>query len=414
MLISGKRNASISLLCVINALGTGGAEAMLYRLLTHLDRTRFRARVVTLIDTIEPFATKIRSLGIPVQTLGMRPGRPNPLYVLRLARWLRQDPPDVIQTWLYHADLVGGLAARLAGGIPVVWGIRHSDLSREGNPWLTLQTVKACARLSHWLPRRIVCNSEASRAVHAAAGYAAEKMMVIPNGLDLAMFRPDPAARESVKKELLEIRGESPLVGLIGRFHPHKDHQNFIQAAAILSRSRPDVHFLLCGRGITWDNPKLVRWIMEAGIGDRFRLLGDRDDVPRLMAGLDLAVSSSFGESFPNVIAEAMSCGVPCVATDVGDSAHIVGQIGRIVPPRDPRALAEAIEELLELNEEERCRLGAEARRRVQEHFDLPPMIAQFERLLWELGGREERESRNHPSQARQVTPAAAAIDRMP
>ena len=224
---------------------------------------------------------------------------------------------------MYHADLIGGMAAKLAGGIPVTWGIRHCNLSREDNRWLTLQTVKACARMSGWLPVKIICNSEASRKAHVAVGYANEKMLVIHNGSDLATFKPDPAAREVIRKEL-EIPKDAPLIGLVGRFDPQKDHRTFVQAAALLLRERPDVHFLLCGDDVTWDNRQLARWIREAGISDRCHLLGHRDDVPRIMAALDIAASSSVGESFANVIVEAMSCGVPCVVTDVGDSALIV------------------------------------------------------------------------------------------
>src|SRR6185503_9929721 len=131
-----------------------------------------------------------------------------------------------------------------------------------------------------------------------------------------------------------------PLIGLVGRFDPQKDHRNFIAAAAILHRSCPDVHFLLCGDNVTWENAKLRGWIEETGLRKQYRLVGRRQDMARLTAALDIGTSSSsYGEGFPNVIGEAMSCGVPCVVTDIGDSALIVGQTGRVVPAQNPEAL---------------------------------------------------------------------------
>ena len=361
---------------------------MLCRLLAGLDRHRFIPRVISMLDG--PMRQNIEALGVSVRSLDMRRGVPNPLSILKLIRWLREDPPDVIQTWMYHADLIGGLAAKLAGGIPVAWGIHQSDLSREGNKWLTLQTIRACARLSRSLPARIVCSSEASRRAHANIGYVADKMTIIQNGSDLNMFKPDPEARLSVRREL-EIPEHAPLIGLVGRFHPQKDHRNFIQAAAAVYQERPDVHFLLCGDEVTWGNLRLATWIEEAGIRRHCRLLGRRDDVPRLMAALDIAATSSSGESFPNVIVEAMSCGVPCAVTDVGDSALIVGQSGLVVPPRQPGALAEALRSLIDVGRDGRIRMGATARYLIKERFDLPQIVSRYQNLYQELMARPSR-----------------------
>jgi len=375
----------ISIHFLISSFSSGGAEMMLYRLVGRMDRSRFAPQVISMRDIdLAPLTDRFRSLGVPLRSLGMQPGKPNPLALLRLVQWLREDQPDLIHSWMYHADLLGGLAAKLAGGIPVAWGIRHCNLSRQSNRWLTLQTVKACARMSDWLPAKIICNSEASRNAHAAVGYANEKMLVIYNGSDLATFKPDPAARELIRKEL-DIPSEAPLIGLVGRFHPQKDHHNFIQAAALLHRDRPDVRFLLCGDDVTWENPQLARWIQKAGISGCCRLLGHRDDIPHLTAALDIAASSSIGESFANVIVEAMSCGVPCVVTDVGDSAQIVGQVGWVVPPKNPAALSLAWREVIELGQDGRSRLGAAARTRVTEHFDLPNMVTRYQNLYQEL-----------------------------
>jgi glycosyltransferase involved in cell wall biosynthesis len=361
---------------------------MLYRLLSKIDGTSFKVdetEVVSLID-IGPIGQKIRALGVSVRALGMRQGVPNPLAVLRLARWLRQDPPHVIQTWMYHADLVGGLAARLAGGIPIAWGIHNSDLDPQLAGQMTIWTAMACARLSRWLPTRIVCCSKASQRVHTHLGYVADKMVVIPNGFDPTAFRPDPVARQSVRQEL-GIPEKALLIGLVARFGSRKDHHNFVQAAARFHACAPESHFLLCGDGITWENPKLAGWIEAAGIQSQCHLLGRREDIPRLTAALDIAsTASSYGEAFPLVIGEAMACGVPCVVTDVGDSAIIVGKTGVVVPPKDPQALASGWSQLLlDMSREERVQLGLAARQRIMERFSLGKIVEQYERLYESL-----------------------------
>jgi glycosyltransferase involved in cell wall biosynthesis len=320
-----------------------------------------------------------------VRVLGMRAGIPDPLGVQRLACWLQQDPPHLIQTWMYHADLIGGLAAKLAGGIPVAWNIRHSDFDAKDNKRSTYWTIRACARFSRWLPARIICCSESSRQVHTALGYTADKMVVIPNGFDLTIFRPDPGARISVRQEL-GISGDAVIIGMVGRFNAQKDHYTFIRAAARLHALSPEVHFLLCGDGVTPENSQLDEWINTHGIANCFHLLGQREDIPRLNAALDIGtMTSAHGEGFPNVIGEAMACGVPCVVTDVGDSASIVGDTGRVVPPKNPQALVNAWRELIEMGPHGRSLLGAAGRRRVGEHFGLKAITAKYQELYEEI-----------------------------
>lgn len=365
-------------------LYAGGAEVMLLRLLSRLDRERFQPSVISLIQ-LGPVGEKIAQLGIPVRSLEMQPGRPSVVSIWRLVRWLRRERPHIMQTWMYHADLLGGVAALVVGHIPTSWGIHHSDPLAQGYGPFTALTVKLCARWSRWMPKRIVCVSESSRQAHVAFGYSDDKMLVIPNGVDLSASKPDPAAGSLIRETLL-IPSEAPVIGLVGRFHQQKDHQNFVQAAKRIVANRPSVHFVLCGEGVTWDNEELATWIDEAGIRANCRVLGRRDDIPQLMASFDLAtLSSCFGESFPMVIIEAMSCGVPCVVTDVGDSGHIVGSTGLVVPPRDPSALAQAWERMLDLGREQLLQTGVDARQRVQDHFDLPKIVDRYQTLFEEL-----------------------------
>lgn len=371
----------ISITFVITNLDCGGAEVMLFRLLSRLDRCRFTPQVISLID-IGQIGKQIQALGIPVRTLGMRRGWPSLKALILLVRWLRRDRPHVVQTWMYHADLLGCLAARLAGRIPVVWGIHQSDLSLAGNRYLTLITVKICAYLSRWLPKQIVCCSEASRQAHQGVGYAPEKLVTIPNGYDVEIFKPDPLSRQMIRKEL-DVPDNVTVVGMVARAHPQKDHPNLFQAARVMLRKRRDVCFVLCGRDVSWDNEEFTAYIDPADHRN-FRLMGQRDDIHRVTASFDIATLSSFGEAFPNVISEAMSCAVPCVVTDVGDAALIVGETGIIVPPRNPDALADAWSEMMDLGTEDRSKLGRAARERIKEQFNLPKIVDRYESLYEE------------------------------
>jgi glycosyltransferase involved in cell wall biosynthesis len=384
---------------IIAGLDSDGAEKMLQRLIAGMDSSRFENEVISLTG-LGPMARQIEACGVRVRALGMKRGSANPFYLLKLAAWLRKSQPHVIQTWMYHADLIGGLAARLAGRSGVVWNIRHSELHPETDKRSTVWTGRVCARLSRQLPRRIVCCSETSRKFHSKFGYAADRMQVILNGFDLHRFRSNPRQRAEVR-EALGIPQSAPVVGLIARKHPVKDHRNFMQAAGLLHREFPEVQFVLCGEGVTFSDPELLAWAQSAGIQNVCHLLGQRDDVPRILNAFDIATSSSSGEAFPNAVAEAMACGVPCVVTDVGDSGFIVDQTGRVVAPRDPSALAQGWKELLEAGPEVRRDLGVAARERVEQHFGLAAVIGQYQDLYTQVS---QETSAKGPSHARSTT----------
>ena len=373
----------IKVMHVITTLGPAGAETMLCRIASRMDGTRFENEVVSLTGVLH-LARRMEAIGVRVRTLDMNARIPNPLLVLRLAQWIRESKPDVIHTWMYHANLVGSLASRLAGNVPVVWGIHHNALDPRIDKRRTILVNYACALLSRQFPSRIVCCSQASLRNHKKLRYAVEKLEVVPNGFDLERIKRDPAAHASVRREL-DIPKDAPLIGMAARFHPLKDHLNFVQAAAHLHKQIPEVHFLLCGIDITWQNSPLARWIDEAGIRDRCHLLGLRQDMPRLFAGIDIATTASISEAFPVVVGEAMACETPCVVTDVGDSALIVGKTGLVVAPRDPEALAQAWRRLIEGGPALRRRLGIAGRDRIREFFALSTIVERYQAIYSDL-----------------------------
>ena len=368
---------------VINNLAIGGAEMMLYKLLSRTSRERFEPIVISLMGR-GALGAHIEGLDIPVYTLGMEPGAPTPAAfwrLIRLVRWLR---PGLIQGWMSHGNLAAQLAgAFVPGAVPVLWNVRRTLYSLDHEKSTSKIVIKLGARLSG-LPAKILYNSKIGAVQYRGFGYRADKTLIVPNGFDTELFTPSMEARSDVRHEL-GVAGNTVLIGLAGRYSPMKDHANFLRAAALLLKCHPDVHFVLSGRGVAWDNRALSELVRSLGIVERVHLLGERHDMARLTAALDIASSSSaYDEGFPNVVGEAMSCGVPCVVTDVGDSAWVVGEAGRVVPPRNSEALYAAWRELVDMETAVRRELGMRARQRVKEQFSIERIVQQYESVYGE------------------------------
>lgn len=366
---------------IITGLATGGAEMMLYKILENSVLLRRGGNVIALRGEGE-MVERIRSLGIRVDCLDMRPGTFDLPKMFRLYQMLRLEKPDVISTWMYHADFVGGIMARLIG-VPSIWGVRHSDISKNGINPRTRIILKMCALLSSRIPKKIATCSFRARDVHVESGYHAIKFIVIPNGFDLDRFRPDIEARRALYKEL-GLADSACLIGLIGRFDPIKNHEGFVQAAALIAAKNENAYFLLAGNGVDQGNATLWGWIRRAGLEDRFYTLGLRKDVERITAALDVAVNFSWGEAFSNAIGEAMACGVPCVVSDVGDSAFIVDDAGIVISPGNVDELARAVYHILALPDEKKNQLGERARERVMQNFAIGEVARRYEKLFQE------------------------------
>jgi len=379
----------IRVLHITTGLETGGAEIMLYRLLERID-SRFASSVVSLTSA-GSYGDRIADLGIDVQILGMKRGVPTPGALLRLREIVRQEQPDVLCGWMYHGNLAAiAVRALTAPERPVVWTVHNAIDKRE--KFLTRLAIAAGARLSPACQHAIFFSYQNYQA-HEAIGYRAAATSVVPNGFDTAQFVPSAAARASVRAEL-QLPPDTPLIGLLARFHPMKDHATFLQAAALLARAQPEVHFLLAGTEVTAETPELAEWMRSRDLKGRVHLLGVREDVPRLMAALDIGgLSSAYGEACPTVVGEAMACGVPCVVTDTGDSGLLVGETGRVVPPQDAAALARAWAELLALGREGRAQLGAAARSRIEQHYPIARIVRGYEDVFDSVVARRSGES---------------------
>jgi glycosyltransferase involved in cell wall biosynthesis len=377
---------------------------MLYKLLSRTNRERFQPAVISL-DGMAKLGDRIKQLGIPVFAMGLKPPRLRLLSLLRLARTVRRVKPDLIQGWMAHGNLAAQFAAMFAPRpVSVFWNIRQSLYSLDHEKPTTARAIKIGARLSSW-PAMILNNSSKSVAQHSAIGYKTESTVVIPNGFDTELFTPSEEARYDVRAEL-GVSHDTFLIGLIGRYHPMKDHTTFLRAAGLLLKDYPDTQFVLAGKRVDWNNDSLRTQVQDLDMVERVHLLGERLDMPRLTAALDVATSSSYDEGFPNVIGEAMACGVPCAVTEVSDLPWIVGDCGRVVPPRNPQALAKAWKDLIEIGRQGRVALGLAARSRVAELFSLSSVVEQYEALYESAVAEARRENPfgsalSHPTMSR-------------
>jgi glycosyltransferase involved in cell wall biosynthesis len=257
---------------VTTGLQMGGAEMMLFNIVSNLDRQRFDALVINLGQpgSVQLLLEKAR---IPVRSLGINsffsvlPG------LLALAKQIRAFQPDVTQGWMYHANLMTQIAKRIAGDrSPLLWGIRYSLTDLSQDKCSTVALIRGGAKLSG-SPTRIVYNSVVSAAQHEKIGYPSAKRVVIANGVDLQRWKPDPLAKVNLRREL-RLSDATPLIGLIGRLDPAKDHETFFQAAALVKKNNPDVHFVLAGTGVEPANVPLNKRIHALGLESKTHLLG--------------------------------------------------------------------------------------------------------------------------------------------
>jgi glycosyltransferase involved in cell wall biosynthesis len=355
---------------VTTDLRVGGAEAMLTRLASAQPRLADEITVVSLTPA-EAFRDELRSAGVTVVEYDFSSAKGIASGLVKLARLMSALQPDIVQGWMYHGDLFALVALLLSGrrnATRLIWGIRCSDVDLSLYGTGLRVVVGLCKRLSSW-PDMVTANSSAGLKSHLALGYRPRRTAVMVNGIEIDRFGPDAAAHISVRNEL-GIPDDSFVLAHVARVDPLKDHGTFLAAMAEL----PDVMAVLIGAGTETlpAAPNLVR-------------LGRRSDVPRLLAAADVVVSSSISEGFANVLAEGMACGLPAVATDVGDAVLIVGDSGLVVPPKDPHALAAAIRSLSREPSATRAVRGARARAHIVENFAMPQVARRYAELYASL-----------------------------
>lgn len=354
---------------------------MLKRLLLSDPIAQQKTIVISLTD-LGKIGQLLREEGFTVHVLNMHGPWSFPIAVLRLVRLIRQCKPDIVQTWMYHADLLGGWAARFAGCRNVIWGIRNTS-APIGRP-VTYWIMKLCARLSCFIPAMIICVAEAARDAHIQYGYSSRKMRVIPNGFSFERFDSVLIDQRAMRIEL-GLQFSTPVIGCVGRFHLDKGQDLFVLAAKKVAAQYPDVRFVLVGRGCDTANQYLVDQIRGLNLQDHFLLMGERDDVPECLAAMDVFCMPSRTEGFPNGLGEAMAMGLPCVATQVGDTKVLTADTVRLVPAANPEALAVTLLEVLALTNEQRKAMGQRAAERVRNEFSIDKARERFYALYQEV-----------------------------
>ena len=322
-------------------------------------------------------------MGVEVRALGMRSALDIPRVIWQLVRLISAARVDIVQTWMYHADLLGGLAARLGGNCKVIWGVRCSAIPQSG-PSMTKTVVTLCSWMSHLLPDAIVCCAESARVAHAKKGYDQSKMIVIANGYMMGHFNRNPVRRQKIRVDF-GFSDDDVVVGIVGRFDPLKDYKNFVCAATLVASNINYVKFLMIGRGINAENNQLKAWLYESGLAHKFVLADERSDIPDCLSAMDIFCLSSSKEGFPNVVCEAMAMSVPCVATDAGDAAEIVADTGIVIETSDSIALAGALQSMINIGVAERSRLGRLARLRIEKNYAIEITSSRFEVLYKQL-----------------------------
>jgi glycosyltransferase involved in cell wall biosynthesis len=364
---------------LITGLDTGGAERSLVNLVTAMNRDEFDNEVITLLKP-GPMAQTLTQAGIPVISMDIHRDRPNPAALLSLIRHLRAKKPAILQTWLYHADFFGSIAAFFARPKHVLWNLRSSEIDEHGIPRSTRCLARVLARLSRW-PDAIVVNSRDGQRYHERVGYRPKQWINIPNGVDLKRFRPRQD-EQAMLRARLGVPAEAAVIGLVARDHRMKDIGTFLQAASCFQRDHHDtVRFVLCGDGLGSDNSTLATQVRALDLDHNIVLLGPRSDIELIYPAFDvLTLCSIYGEGFPNVLCEAMACDVPCVATDVGDCAEIIGDRRWIVAKRDYEGLAGTWRSLLT-----EASQHASPRAYVAARYSLQQMCAHYESLYRSL-----------------------------
>jgi glycosyltransferase involved in cell wall biosynthesis len=366
----------IKILHIITGLEVGGAELMLKRLI-EADPAYIPNTAVVSLTTLGLIGENLRAKGVLVHVLGLRSSFDLLVNFISLIKLLRFLKPSTVQTWMYHSDLLGGLAAKLAGPYPVVWNIRSTAIP-QGVFSVTFWVIRLCAFFSYFIPDHIICCSNSARIAHVKLFYDSKKFSIIPNGYNFSEF----VFQSNIRAEARLVLGfniDTIVICVVGRFDPLKDFHNFVIASKYLAAKHNNVEFLMIGKGNDCSNAILRVWIEEAGLIDKFKLIGQQSNVAYYLSAADVFCLSSLSEAFPNVLVEAMAMGLPCVVTSAGDAADILGDPQFVVPVSDSFALSNALLRMCEIHPVDRKLLGERNSLKVREKYQIEKIRRKYQ-----------------------------------
>ena len=360
----------MKILHIITSLLDGGAEGVLFRICSH---DKNNQHIVISLRGNGKYGELLSKKGTKIYTLKMKPSKFSISSFFKLIKILKKEKPNIVQTWLYHSDFFGGIATRFAGIKNLIWNIRHSDFDKKHTKKKLLILIKILAKISSFLPKRIIFCSKKSIKLHKKIGYQSNKIEYIPNGYDTKNFKPN-------YKRDINYKNHKTLLGCVARLHPQKDHKNLLHALKIVKKNVTNFRCILVGLGMEKKNKIIRNLIKKFNLEKEISLLGSKKNINQIMRKIDIHIlASSYGEAFPNVVAEAMASGTPCVATDVGDTSLVVGNTGWITKPNNPELLAKKIIEAIKKSRsnewKNQCKI---ARDRIVNNFSIKRMIDNY------------------------------------
>lgn len=371
----------MKILHIISSLGDGGAEAILYRLCINDQKN---CHIVVSMKDEGKYGPLLKDSGIPVISLYWGNYNLNIKSLINFYSIIKKHNPDIIQTWMYHASLIGGIIGKLGGCHKIFWGMHNAELVPNGTKIRTFILQKICRLSSYFLPNSIIYVSKRAMDTHHQIGFDKKKSIIIWNGIDPSLFSPSSQDRKKIISEL-RLNEQDFIVGVVSRYDPFKDYQNIFSAINELELAGLNFTYLFVGSGNTNNNKELTTLIQQSCSSSQIILLGPRNDIPKIMNTIDLLVVSSKSESFGNVMIEAMSCGTPCVSTNVGAAIEIIGETGWIVISENSNQLANAISNAhtawnnkAKWQERKIC-----ARNQILNNFSIDMMVKKYQ-IIWD------------------------------
>ena len=370
----------LKVLHIISGLNMGGAEVALNRLITNFNDNNYCHIVVSLTKG-GSIMEALKMVNVRVYEFDFKKNFIKDFFKLLVL--LKNTKPDIVNTWMYHANLIGGIAAYILGHKRIIWSLRTTDV-RKGSKILTIFIRKISALFSYFIPKKIVCVAEAVLQAHQEIGYCKNKMIIIHNGFDASKIIFNKIERQRLRDQF-GFKSSEVIIGSVGRFNKAKDHKNFIHAAAIIIKEKPNVKFLMVGKDLENDNVLINKWAKDVHVSSKLILLGERQDISNCLSAMDIFCLHSSREGFPNSLAEAMLVGLPCISTAVGDVEILIRDIGLMVPKENSPALAKGLIELIEMPSKERSLMGQKARKKIYEEFSIYDTCERYKELYGKL-----------------------------
>ena len=370
---------------IITSMNKGGAETTLFKILKFSKQSNSKEEhVVISFSKLNYFEDQIKKLNVPFFKIDFKLKFIFFIYFLKLFKIIKKTNPDVIQCWMYHPCFLGGLAAKFLNIKNIIWNIRHSNYKFNKTKLSTIIVIRICSLLSRIVPNKIIYCSNSSYEFHSKNGYYSKNKNIIYNGYDSEYF----SKKQNLK--LYSYQNNVVKFGFIGRYSPQKNLFMYLDAINNFVKKYPsnsNFKVLMYGKNVDNKNKELLEKINQYNLSKFVELKGYKEDVREALQNIDyLGLSSSYGESFPNVLAEAMLSGIPCFATDLGESKNIISEYGKVVSINDSQEFSKAMNEYYNIYQKVNIyyKLSNSCRKHIKDNYSIESMVRKYQNL-WAL-----------------------------